>query len=295
MFVDAIDDVQRFTRPIHTITRNYNEKVVSPGSATLFFVNELGCAVTCKHVVELIGNTDQVNNHYKEFCKEKETIGRNNKYTKRIKELEAKYNIKEDVIVQIKTLFPSYTSEPSISYKFYNHPKYDLSIIVFQDFKNPLYQGYARFLKDENEIKQGKFLCRLGYPFTEFTNFRFNEEIDDIEWTVEGQANTPQFPIEGMVTRHLHLDGEVFGLEMSTPGLRGQSGGPLFDNNGVIYGMQSFTRHLHLGFDMKNQEYISSGKTIKITSQPMLHVGWCIKAGVIKSFLKEHNIKYYEA
>lgn len=56
MFVKAIEEVGKFTRPIHTISRNYNEKTVNPGAATLFFVNENGCAVTCRHVIELIGN-----------------------------------------------------------------------------------------------------------------------------------------------------------------------------------------------------------------------------------------------
>jgi hypothetical protein len=34
-------------------------------------------------------------------------------------------------------------------------------------------------------------------------------------------------------------------LEMSTLGLMGQSGGPLFDTEGKICGMQFATNHLH--------------------------------------------------
>ncbi|HYK55809.1 MAG TPA: hypothetical protein VEV15_04980, partial [Flavisolibacter sp.] len=62
---------------------------------------------------------------------------------------------------------------------------------------------------------------------------------------------------------------------MSTPGLKGQSGGPLFNSDGLIFGMQSMTNHLHLGFDMNNQELYSEGRKIKITNQPLLHVGNC--------------------
>ena len=85
MFVKAIEEVGQFTRPIHTITRNYNEKIVNPGAATLFFVNESGCALTCKHVIDLIGNRANINSHYENFAKERETIGKN-KFNKRIKE-----------------------------------------------------------------------------------------------------------------------------------------------------------------------------------------------------------------
>jgi hypothetical protein len=37
-------------------------------------------------------------------------------------------------------------------------------------------------------------------------------------------------------------------VETSSPGLRGQSGGPTFDVEGNIWAIQSQTRHLPLGF-----------------------------------------------
>ena len=55
---------------------------------------------------------------------------------------------------------------------------------------------------------------------------------------------------------------------MSTPGFKGQSGGPLFDERGIIYGMQS-----------------------AITS---LNLGQCIHAQVIKDFLRKEKVKFYE-
>ena len=67
MFVNAIEEVKKYTRPIHTITRNYNSNLVKPGAATLFFVNELGCAVTCKHVAELILKADSVHENFQNF------------------------------------------------------------------------------------------------------------------------------------------------------------------------------------------------------------------------------------
>ena len=294
MFVNSIEEVSKFTRPIHTITRNYNETIVSPGAATLFFVNEEGCAITCKHVVDLIGNRLAINDHYEKFKSEKRAIGKNNKYNQRIKALEATYNLKDGTTVQLKELFVGVTSEPTIKYRWLNHPKYDLSVLIFEDFKNPLYQSHAKFLKDSSTLKQGKYLCRLGFPFPEFTNFQFNTATDDIEWTNTGQIETPRFPIEGMLTRHLINEEGIIGVELSTPGLRGQSGGPLFNQDGVVCGMQSGTNHLHLGFDMKNFECKANGRSIKVTNQPFLHVGHCIHVDIIKAFLKNNNIKFYE-
>jgi hypothetical protein len=293
MFVNSIEEISKFTRPIHTITRNYKDTVVSPGAATLFFVNEDGCAITCKHVVDLIGNRQAINDHYNKFKSEKALIGKN-KHNQRIKTLETTYNFKEGTIIQLKELFVGVTSEPTFKYRWINHPKYDLSILICEDFKNPLYQSHARFLKDSSTLRQGKFLCRLGFPFPEFTNFQYNATSDDIEWTTTGIQETPRFPIEGMLTRHLINEGEMFGIELSTPGLRGQSGGPLFNQDGLICGMQSSTNHLHLGFDMKNFEYKANGRSIKVTNQPFLHVGHCIHVDIIKSFLRDNNIKFHE-
>jgi hypothetical protein len=166
--------------------------------------------------------------------------------------------------------------------------------LVFENFRNPLYQHHARFLKDSSVLKQGVFLCRLGFPFPEFTNFRYDDITDDIEWTQSGQTETPRFPIEGMLTRHLANEGEIMGIELSTPGLRGQSGGPLFNQAGLVCGMQYSTGHLHLGFDMKNFELNSNGRSLKVTNQPFLHVGHNIHVDIIKSFLKSNHIQFHE-
>ncbi|MGH2564612.1 MAG: hypothetical protein ACRDE5_08870, partial [Ginsengibacter sp.] len=255
---------------------------------------EEGCAVTCKHVIDLIGNRQAINEKYRKFQAEKNHVGKNNKYNQRLKVLEEEYGFKEDTIIQLQELFVGVTSDPSINYRWINHPKYDVSIIIFENFKNPLYQSYAKFVKNATTLKQGKFLCRLGFPFPEFTNFEYNNVTDDIEWTNTGKTETPRFPIEGMLTRHIMQDNEISGIELSTPGLRGQSGGPLFDREGIVCGMQSGTNHLHLGFDMKNFEYKTNGRTIKVTNQPFLHVGHCVHADIIKKFLKDNDIKFYE-
>ena len=167
----------------------------------------------------------------------------------------------------------------------HTHPSLDLAILQFKGFNQILYKGHATLLKDQTKISQGKFLCRLGFPFPEFNNFQLNAITDDIEWTNIGNSNSPIFPIEGMVTRFLGDQYQgIMGIEMSTPGLRGQSGGPLFDQNGIIYGMQYATGHLHLGFDQSNREIIINGNPTTISNYPFLHVGMCIHINKIKEF-----------
>ena len=143
-------------------------------------------------------------------------------------------------------------------------------------------------------MRQGEFLCRLGFPFPEFSNYIFNDATDDIEWSKEGIAASPRFPIEGMVTRFLGDESKVYGIELSTPGLKGQSGGPLFNKDGIVYGMQFSTKHLHLGFDIVDKEIISGNQAKKVSDYSFLHLGQCIHVEIIKEFLREKNVKYDE-
>ena len=89
-------------------------------------------------------------------------------------------------------------------------------------------------------------------------------------------------------------ENKLFGIELSTPGLKGQSGGPLFSKNGIVYGMQSSTKHLHLGFDIMNKEIMVNNTVKKVSDYSFIHLGQCIHVDIIKEFLKEKNVKFYE-
>lgn len=295
MFVKAIEKVGEFTRPIHTISRTYGSNVVLPGAATLFFINEFGHAITCKHVADIIVGAKKINQTYNKFKGERASIPQTNKYNRKLKDLEKNYGYNQDVTAQIKNNFINCIDKMS-AFVVEVHPSEDLALIKFEGFEKLLYKNYATFVKYSSSIKQGKMLCRLGYPFPEFSNFKYNSDADDLEWVGEGKQDTPRFPIEGMVTRNfIDKNKKIVGIELSTPGLRGQSGGPLFDQEGFIYGMQSMTHHLHLGFDIKEKEIREGNRTRKVSNYPFLHLGKCVHADVIKDFLKEKNIKFYES
>ena len=294
MFIKAIEDIQKFTRPVHTIVRYYGNDFATPGTGTFFFVNDQGMAITCRHIANNIINTDAINQRYGTIKKEKDSFGTkiDGKYKKQVAALEAKYGlVNQETVIQIKnTIMDSFDSITTID--CIAHPTLDLAILKFNGFSKILYSSHATFIKNSADIRQGKYLCRYGYPFPEFNNFRYDPVQDDIEYIPTGIVGTPAFPLDGIVTRHLTDGKQIVGIEMSTPGLRGQSGGPLFDTNGFIYGMQYATNHLHLGFDMKNKEITSEGKKIRVTNQPFLHVGHCVHVDRIKEFLTQHHIHF---
>jgi hypothetical protein len=296
MFVKAIEEIQKFTRPIHIIVRYYGNDYVTPGTGTLFFVNDEGVAITCKHIADNIIQADTINQRYSSIKDERNSFGTkiDGRYKKQMAALETQYAlVKQESIIQIKwTIMDAFDTITTID--CITHPYLDLAILKFKGFTKKLYSGHARFLKDSSAVKQGKYLCRYGYPFPEFDNYRYDLLKDDIEYTTTGNPATPSFPIDGIITRHLGDRKQIIGIEMSTPGLRGQSGGPLFDEEGNVYGMQYATNHLHLGFDMKNKEIVSEGKKTKVNNQPFLHVGHCVHVDRIKEFLAEHQIRFHE-
>jgi hypothetical protein len=266
---------------------------VVPGAATLFFVNDDGWAVTCKHVADLIINADHIVEQYHQFQQERGLLPVNKNRKAALKRLEQKYNYHSGVTVQIKNNFLDCVT-PINEIDFIMHGNCDLAILHFNGYTERHYQGHAIFAKSDNIARPGDFLCRLGYPFPEYSDFSYDATSDEINWVEGGQANSPRFPMEGMFTRHLQgINGEIMGIELSTPGLRGQSGGPLFNSDGIVLGMQSATNHLHLGFDMINANIPISGKMETVNNQPFLHVGQCIHASIIKRFLDDNHVKYY--
>lgn len=293
MFVKAIETAAEFTRPIHSISRNYGSEIIQAGAATLFFVNSDGWALTCRHVAELIPAASQLLDKRQAFTNELVAHRGDKKEKHILRELEKKFGYSKDTTFE---LFNNLVNcvDGSLDLEIRAHPKLDVALLHFRNFTRLGCVSFPKFARNGSELKQGKYICRLGFPFAEFTNYAYDVNADKIHWTNAGRTDTPRFPIEGMVTRHVVDESGIIGFELSTPGLRGQSGGPAFDTDGVIWGMQSMTAHLDLDFDV-NQEVIRAGKRRKVSDSAFLHVGFCIHVDILKSFMKENGVQFQES
>lgn len=294
MFTESIEIAAGFTRAIHSIGRNYGSSIVQPGTATLFFINNDGWAFTCGHVADQLSAGEALRLKSEAFGKEFSDRLGTQKEKKLLRELEKKYGYSKNTIFELHNRFVSCV-EGSLNLEIFKHSKVDAALIKFKDYNKLLCDFFPVFPSDTSGLQPGKFLCRLGFPFPEFTNFRYDENADKIVWTDTGRPITPRFPIEGMMTRGLlNADGNVFGFEMSTPGLRGQSGGPVFDAEGKIWGMQFATKHLDLNFDI-DQEVLRQGMKKRVANNAFLHVGGCIHVDILKSFMKDNSVQFSEA
>ncbi|MDF2156969.1 trypsin-like peptidase domain-containing protein [Algoriphagus sp. CAU 1675] len=290
MFINAIQEVAGYTRAIHSISRNFGSHQIQRGSATLFFVNKEGWALTCKHVAQWLSQAEQINKRYASFLSQSHSLGNAQR-----SELAKKLGLRSDATSEMRLTFVDCVDQIS-KLNFILHPDYDLALIKFEGFSQIQISQTPKFLQDDSMAQPGAMLCRLGFPFPEFSNFRLDQNSQSLVWTKEGAARSPRFPIEGMLTRFLGDNkGQIYGMELSTPGLRGQSGGPLFDSEGKIWGMQTRTKHLHLGFDIEEKEIVSHGKSKKINDYAFIHLGECIHVSIIKKFLRDHQISFEES
>ena len=130
------------------------------------------------------------------------------------------------------------------------------------------------------DIEPGELLCRAGFPFVEDRK---------PPWTPKNGFDLskvfplPIFVNEALVSRFANIEvkGRIEGtwIETSTPGLRGQSGGPLFDHEGNVCGIQVNTHHYPLGFKGKGRNQV-------------LHVGRAVHSKTVRELLDKKNIPY---
>ena len=131
------------------------------------------------------------------------------------------------------------------------------------------------------DVEQGELLCRAGYPFLE--DYR-------PKWTAEAGFQfsdlfpVPMFVNEALVSRFLNVqtqdkDNVGIWIETSSPGLKGQSGGPLADANGHICGIQVNTGHYPLGYEGQGRNQV-------------LNVGRAVHSKTLRAAFDSYKISY---
>lgn len=169
----------------------------------------------------------------------------------------------------------------------------DLGAVKFDDLVPGAVKTFPTF-KDPSKglIEPGRSLCKLGFPFHSFST-----TWDEASTTFHFPPNAlpmPRFPMDGIITRLITLGPPAAGvstpahplmwIETSTPGLKGQSGGPTIDVEGTIWAIQCKTHNLSLGFD----PIVPNGNGAKV--HQFLNAGLGVHPATIVSFLKSLGV-----
>jgi S1-C subfamily serine protease len=170
-------------------------------------------------------------------------------------------------------------------------PVADAALVRLEPFDQGCVVNYP-VLRDPDAcpVEQGMSVCRLGYPFHDISA---TWDAGKHEFQLPPAAfPVPSFALDGIVARFRRVsadDGphDATYIETSTPGLRGQSGGPLIDTEGRVCGIQSHTTHLDLGFDAR----FSAGERV-VAERQFLNVGAATHIAELISMLDEAGIEY---
>ena len=273
MFGDACEKAMKFTRPVIISTRQYDGNV-NCSCGTFIVVNDDGWIVTAGHVFDSFMAYQEQNKKIKEL------EAQNSRGTSRIK-IEPKWLTNHSFWwawdgVRLNDVFVD--------------RKIDLAVGRLEPFNKKWVSEFPVF-KDPKKMRPGTSLCKLGFPFSKI-NAAFDEEKNSFR-LAEGTLPLPLFPVEGMHTRNIAngkgADGIIDALyvETSSPGIKGQSGGPIFDKDCNICGIQVRTNHMPLDF---RAEANVEGK--KVVENQFMNLGVGVHVKTITDLLRKKNVSF---
>ncbi len=270
MFVKAYELASKFTLPIITTIRFY-DNTVEGWLWTFIVLNKDWWLITAAHNLAVMSIFQ---NHKKEI----------NEYeTQQIKE-KIKQNPKrvKDFVISFNTLWVIPIEQS------YIHWDNDIAFIKIDSKFIPNITTFPVF-KNPKNIKKWISLCKLWFPL-----HKIEVSYEEWKWFVlwENALPIPRFPIEGIYTRDINSwnaqDGEkILYLETSSPWLKGQSWGPIFDKDWNIYAIQSKNCTLPLWFT-----WVIEIDWKKVEENQFINVGIGVHVETIVNLLIKYKIDF---
>lgn len=288
MFAEACTLVRQFMQPVIISMRFYDDTVACNGG-NFVILNDEGWIITAAH---LLGSFQAFRKHtqdIRQFQAHEQAIQENPDLTAKQRR-KSLHKIKANP--RWITNHSFWWGKDGVSLKDVKLlPEADIAVGRLEPFDPASVKTYPTIKDPTNDLRPGTSLCRLGFPFHELKT-SFNEETGNFKLP-PGVLPIPLFPLEGIFTRNIRAGKsqdkryEIKFLETSSPGLRGHSGGPIFDTKGTVWAIQSRTHHFPLGFSPK---VIRDGKEVE--EHQFLNVGWGIHPELIVLFLRDNGISF---
>jgi len=286
MFANAVTLVAEFTRPVLVSTRQLSGKIET-GCGTYVLLNADGWILTAGHILRALLKSRDDNPKHDAYRAARQAIEIDTSLSKGARKQRLNALKCDRSWLTNTSYWWGDDNVSAASWHFAGLP--DLAAVKLANYKFSANQKFAKFGDPFVKLPQGKSLCKLGYPF-----HKFETDFDDTtgKFVIRELPPLVRYPLDGIVTRYNLIkspDGKRVAkfVEMSTPGLRGQSGGPWFDVNGTVWGIQSRTHHLPLGFSPEVDV-----KSKKITEHQFLNAGAAAYVTEIVQFLDHHKIAF---
>lgn len=288
MFSKAYEIASAYTHPIIISSRHF-DNTVNCSMGTFVILNDEGWIITAAHIVQ---SSFQYNNDKKEIEEYKNklaSITDNQSLSEKLKRRQKSQLYKNDKWI---TNFSFWLVKDGVRLENLIVDRFaDLAVGKLTPFDSSEIKNYP-IIKNPANLRIGTSLCKLGFPFHAI-KATFDESSGN--FTLQpGSLPAPRFPLEGIYTRNqIQVDKDdktkvTKFIETSSPGLRGQSGGPIFDTSGYLWAIQSKTFHIPLGFNPE----VHVGRRV-VEEHQFLNVGLGVHTEVIVSFLTKNNIAFH--
>jgi hypothetical protein len=257
MFADAIETAGNFTRPLVLSTRSA-DGTVSCSIGAYMVLNAEGWALTAGHMMDALRAADPSN--------------RKPDDPSAITNVSYWWGVDGLGMGEVHVDFDR-----------------DLAITQLTGFESSSVAAYPVFGQPAGSLRPGDSLCRLGYPLHQAAA-TFDEKTSGFT-LAPGTIPIPRFPVDGIYTRDAIRENsatkrKVRFLETSSPGLRGQSGGPIFDTSARVWAIQSLTTHIPLGF---SPEVIAADGS-KTTEHQFINLGLGCHVDEVLAFVRSKGV-----
>lgn len=287
MFADAIKLATRYTYPVITARRHF-DRTTECGCAAFIVLNDQGWIATAAHLLAADYALQRSCREISDYSGKILGIRRDSRLTNKEKRRRIS-RLKADPKWVTNVTF-WWGSDGVHLREVRLLPEADLAVGRLEPFDPGRFRPFPA-VKDPACLDVGTTLCKLGYPFQR-VKASFDETGGGFRLAT-GSLPIAGFPTEGIYTRTLSAgrssDGryEIKFLETSSPGITGQSGGPLFDSHGTIWGVQSRT-DMH-SFRVHTR---TPGKARAGNEVLSLNLGVAIHPELIVSFLRDNDVRF---
>lgn len=265
MFRDACAIARDFTLPVILCRKDMTGKC-STTIGSFVVINEKGWIVTAGHIVMQHGKMYLEAQAAREWEREYEAIKQDStinakEKSRRLSKLTRPAKNSTDRCVGVWANWPG---KPMLVESSHIEAA-DIGIGRLEPFDPNWIKRYPVFKDPSKDFEPGISLCKMGFPFHSVsTNYNAAKNVFELP---PGTFPAPFFPIEGIFTRvaQIVVPGAppspipLLWVETSSPGLKGQSGGPTFDSRGTVYAIQCKTSPYPLDFDGVPNQYLHAG------------------------------------
>lgn len=292
MFVEAYEIASQFTHPLVVARRSAMGEVATSIGAYVI-LNDQGWCLTAGHVFSHLVKFQEDASAVQEYDRRLREIEEGTEAASKKKQRRKRLSRDLKPETLLRNISPWLGVDGLRVGPVHLHRDVDLAIFKVVDVNGEPPTALPNLgpfptLRTPSDRGIGSSVMKLGFPFHSI-RAEFDEETNSFRYA-DGALPIPRFPMDGIAARWLKApDGEGYPrqfIQTSTPGLRGQSGGPLVDRLGTVWGIQISTVHFPLGFSPP----VPQARGGEVIEHQFLNVGQAVSTHTIRPLLERHGI-----